>query len=240
VTEEPPKPADEPPPPKEPEAPTAQTNVDLVKLQETVNSLAQREGKVFGALGSMKQSIEALKNPQRTSVASTNVTAAALKRLSQEFPQLAEVLAADLNEVLQSGQPANPPSTEHAPPEPPTPSPEPATDGPDPVTRQAETRVVDGLHPGWREKVRSTEFHGWLASLPEQDRTKFLTSWKAEEVVETFRSFDAWKSERANSKQTRQQRLEAAVAPRGNPQKAPAQSEDDAFEEGFRSVRGRT
>lgn len=238
VTEEPPPPADEPPPP-EPEVPPAPPPVDIAKLQATVQALEQREGKVFGALGAMKQAIESLKSPQRTA-ASTKVTAATLKRLSQEFPQLAEYLAEDLNEVLQGGLPPAPPSTEPAPPAAPVPAPAPAPSGPDPITRQAETRVVDGLHPGWREKVRSTEFQGWLATQPEEERTKFLTSWQAEEVIGTLQAFDGWKAESAKTKQSRQQRLEAAVAPRGNPQQAPAQTEDDAFEEGFRSVRGRT
>jgi hypothetical protein len=240
VTEEPPPPAAEPPPP-EPEASPAPPPVDLAKLQATVQALEQREGKVFGALGAMKQAIDALKSPQRTA-ASTKVTAAALKRLSQEFPQLAEYLAEDLNEVLQGGQPATPPSTEPAPATaaPATPAPPPVTDGPDPVTRQAEMRVVDGLHPGWKDKVRSTEFQGWLATKPEAEQTKFLTSWSADDVIGTLKAFDDWTAEAARAKQSKQQRLEAAVAPRGNPQQAPAQTEDDAFEEGFRSVRGRT
>lgn len=238
VTEEPPPPAEEPPPP-EPETPPAPSPADIAKLQATVQALEQREGKVFGALGAMKQAIESLKNPQRTA-AGTKVTAAALKRLSKEFPELAEYLAEDLNEVLQGGQPANPPSTEPAPTAAPVPSPAPAATGPDPVTRQAETRVVDGLQPGWRQTVRSTEFQGWLATKPQQEQTKFLTSWSADDVIGTLKEFDGWRAEVARSKQTKQQRLEAAVAPRGNPQQAPAQTEDDAFEEGFRSVRGRT
>ena len=75
---------------------------DLFAKAQEVDRLKEREAKVFGTLGSLKQTLDNLRQQQPQATA--KVTKESLKRLSAEFPEMAEMLADDLSGLsVQSG-----------------------------------------------------------------------------------------------------------------------------------------
>lgn len=225
-----PEPEPEPAPPAEPEFTTAQ----IKELVEKVSAMQQRESKVFGTIGALKQQLDQFKAQPQPSQAAIKLTAEKLKRLSAEFPEMAAMLSEDLNEAL-AGAPAAP-----------------ALD-PQQLQQQVQ-QIIDGRltetsrtyemkllslqHRDWQQVVQSPEFKTWKESLPEKDRTELDNSWEASFIGEKLTEFKDWKNKTVQTTQNRKARLEAAITPRGNPQSPPAPSAEDAFVSGFKQARG--
>lgn len=89
-------------------------------------------------------------------------------------------------------------------------------------------------HEDWREIAESDDYRAWKESLSPAKRKIADESWSVQAVAAVL---DEYKASRApKPTQNRQERLEAAVTPRGK-QTTPAQTNEDAFAAGFQSVR---
>lgn len=222
------EPQPEPEPPKLIAGFTEDQVKDLLAKAAEVDKLKEREAKVFGTLGSLKQSIDAIRSqpqaPQGSQAVKLN---GALKRLSAEFPEMAAMLSEDLNEALQGsgGAPGGMDSQalndrlEHA-------------------GKTMELKMLSMAHRNWQRDVMTPEFEQWKGTLPPDELQIVKDSWDAVAVSAALDKFKEWKSAATQAKQSRQSRLEAAITPRGNKQPTPVMSEDDAFLAGFKSVRG--
>lgn len=227
-----PTPAAEPTPPaaQAPEAPAKEepqppklAQITEEQFSELMAKVSQFEdGKrqidtLAGHIGGVKQVVESLKQQRKS------LSAGQLKRVAAGFPELAEALQSDLSEM----------------------------GGVDPVdidkrvesiveSRVAakaiefETKLLRFYHRDWDQVVVSNDFLAWKNQLPEAERTKLdnsndgqyiadkLTEFKAAKAAQDKAAADA--AAKAKSSNSRQQRLEAAVPPRGTGAHAPSRS----------------
>lgn len=222
----------EPEPVPEPKLIAGYTEDEVKKAFATIAALEQRESKVFGSLGSMKQALDALKSaPQPSAPQPMNISVDRLKRMSAEFPEIANLLAQDLSEVMTSGASANPQQIEQI-------VEQRLKTSLDKSSQAYEARFLTVQHPDWRAIVKADDFVGWKEGLSPDEKAELDNSWDAELIGSRISQFKEWKSKTVQSKQTNQRRLEAAITPRGNSQPTPTASADDAFVQGFRKVRG--
>lgn len=222
------EPQPEPEPPKLIAGFTEDQVKDLLAKAAEVDKLKEREAKVFGTLGSLKQSIDAIRSqpqaPQGKQVVKLNGT---LKRLSAEFPEMAAMLSEDLNEALQGSGGASGGLDKQA-----------MNERFEHAGKTMELKMLSMAHRNWQRDVMTPEFEQWKGTLPPDELQIVKDSWDAVAVSAALDKFKEWKSTATQAKQNRQSRLEAAITPRGNKQPTPVMSENDAFLAGFKSVRG--
>lgn len=215
------------------------SEVDSLKeeLVDTRNRFHGRFGEVNAKLN------ELLKQQQAVTPAGAKFTADKFKRLSQEYPEIAEAIAGDLSDNFSAG------------------AGESAIDI-DAKLNQAvsyavnaseqkmiareqdkETLRMNKYRKTWREDMGTSDFTLFKSQLPQQERQTFDASWDADEINDTFKKYDAWK-EQSVKKSTAQQeqqaakktRLEQAIQPRGQSTDH-SPSDADAFEAGFNARR---
>ncbi len=200
----------------EPPAQPKYAQITEEQLNDLMTKVSQiDEGKrqidtLSGHIGGMKQVVESLKQQRKS------LSAGQLKRVAAEFPELAEALQGDLSEL--------------------------AGPGVDPVeidkrvesvvearvsakAIEFETKLLRFYHRDWDKVVVSNDFLTWKNQLPEAERTKLDTSNDGEYIADKLTEFKAAKAAKdkadveaaakAKSSDKRQQRLEAAVPPRG-------------------------
>ena len=102
-----------------------------------------------------------------------------------------------------------------------------------------ETKLLTMAHKTWREDVQTPEFAQWKGTLPPDELQVAESSWDALSVSEVLTKFKQWQKDATQSKQTRQARLEAAVAPKSNrAMPTGGATDEDAFVAGFKRARG--
>lgn len=200
---------------------------DLLSKFQEVDRLKEREAKVFGTLGSLKQAIDAMRNQQPTATA--NFSKDRFKRLSAEFPEMAEMLAEDLSGIALPQQQAGLDISAVQ---------EVINERIEVVKRDQETKLLGMVHKDWRQVVQEPDFQVWKGSLAPEAQDVLDNGWDAELIAEGLTAFKEWKTKAAQQKVSKQTRLEAAVAPKTTARTAPIQTDDDAFSAGFNSVRG--
>jgi len=197
----------------------------LFEKAQEVDRLKEREAKIFGTLGSLKQAIEA-RREQPTATA--KFTKESLKRLYAEYPEMAEMLSQDLSEISIPQSAFDPTAVESI-----------VSKQVDQVGKTYETKLLTVMHPDWRNVVQTPEFDGWKETLAPKDREVLENGWDAISIGERITAFKEWKSKAAQKTVSNQRRLEAAVTPRTTARSAPVMTEDDAFLQGFNSARGK-
>lgn len=203
----------------------------LLAKVSSIDELSAQVRKAFGKYGELNQAIQALQ--QRPGGGGMKLTSGQLKRLSGEYPELAELLASDLSEALATGGGEAPQvdfSSELA-------------KAVRPIEQKFEQRLVKRDHPDCEQIFQSKDFRLWMeVALSPEDRVQLSASWDADYISGKLTEYKAWKAEADAQTETqreqKQKRLEQAVAPTGARTGGPKiQSEDDAFAEGFNNVR---
>lgn len=236
----------------------------LARVPEVERRLEAQMQKVTGKLGEFNRTLQSLQQMQASGrpaeqAAARKIAGDMLKRTRQAYPDLADAIANDLNEIFatsasdggQSGQDATKAQQQGAQ----------NVQGPTPeqiaqftqariadavghVTRQQELKLLAMRHPDFQQVAASADFRLWAESLPAEDRAQVFTSEDALYVAEKLDAFKAFRSQQAAQadakKASAQKRLAQAVAPTsGNPgHAAPIQTEEDAFLAGFAGARG--
>lgn len=217
------------------------SEVDSLKeeLIDTRNRIHGRFGEVTAKLN------ELLKQQQTVTPAGAKFTADKFKRLSQEYPEIAEAMASDLSETFATG------STESA------------ADIDTKLNQvvnfmrseyeqklvahiqESETRRMNKYRPKWKEDLSTPDFTLFKSQLPQEERQSFEASWDADEIHGVFKKYDEWKdksAKKATDMQTQQaaktKRLEQAIQPRGQSTDH-SPSDEAALEAGFNAVRGK-
>lgn len=224
---------EEPQPEPEPQTVTltAEELADLKAKAAEIDKLKEREQRIYGTLGSLKQSIDQLRNQPRPSATAVQLTKEKFAKLGQMFPEMAELLAEDLNGVLTGAgaTPVDPAQFEQV-----VESKlnERLQQSQQAMQQQFEAKVLTVMHPDWRQVVPSEEFQKWKQSLPEETKAELDNSWDAEFIGSKLTEFKDWKSKATQGQQAKQRRLEAAITPKGGAQ-APVPTVEDAFIQGF-------
>lgn len=217
---EPPKPEPEP----EVKLIAGYTEDQIKEAFATIDSLKQRESKVFGSLGSMKQTLDSIRTQQQAPA--VKVTPDSFKRLSKEFPEIAQMLAEDLGESFSGSAPVFDDTK--------------IDERIQTSNKAIESKLLTIQHRDWKTVTQSDDFRGWKDSLPPATKAELESSWDAEFLGEKISEFKEWKAKASQSKQVNRQRLEAAIPPKsGNASGKPALSETDAFAAAFNKARGR-
>lgn len=229
--DEPSKPASDLAPAQEPQLIAGFTEEqirDAIAKAAEIDKLREQLPRVFGTLGSMKQSLDQLRNQPRAS-AQVQISKDKFARLSKEFPEMAELIAQDLSEALGSvsGPSVDPQEIRSE-----------LEKVKTELKQESEAKLLTVMHKDWRDVVKSQDFAQWTQTLPEEDRNELGNSWDATFIGDKLTEFKAWKDKTVASQQVKQKRLEAAITPKGGAAMSSTQTEMDAFLSGFKAVRG--
>lgn len=208
--------------------------VKASQFDDLKTELHRTRDQLNGKFGEINRNIQQLQQPAQRSQEQTptgvpagaRFTADQFKRVAQEYgPEVAEAFAADLNEAMSvtPGQPVDidaklaPMLTT--------------------VEQTVEEKLLDMRRSDWRTVISTDDFALFKSQqLTPEERTEFDTSWSSAHIAGVIAKFDAWK-DTLSKRTTKNQRLEQAVQPRGT-QTDHTPSDADAFEAGFRAVRG--
>lgn len=192
--------------------------------------------KVYGRLGALQDQLQTLLKPREVEGKPATLTAPELKRMKAEYPELAKELEGDLTDLLQTLAAG--------------------AKGPDPanlselieagvqrrLAERADAEVTDE-HPTWKAdmwvdgklgEARTPDYTAWLATMPEADRYRFENSNNPMYVTRRIGEFYTWRQARTQAQTEKQDRLKAAITPRGVPRAGPStQSDREAAEAGF-------
>ncbi|MFM9922744.1 hypothetical protein VLK31_07120 [Variovorax sp. H27-G14] len=194
------------------------TEAEVRTLLGRVPELEQSLRKVNGKLGEYGSVIQEM----RRAPAQPALTPERIQEIEAANPDL----AAYVNARMPTSQD---PASGEAPQHQPLPSQQP----------DLQAELMDHFNEGWREKIGSQDFQLWLAAQPDDVRTTFNSTEKAKELSAVISKFDAWGTAKQTQQAKSSARLQNSLTPTGTPGKAKtALSDNDAFEAGFKSVRG--
>ncbi len=240
---EPEAPAPEEAPKEEPveeSIPLTKTEVQsLISRLDELDKLRSSQDKAFGHIGALKETIEKLRTAQATGEPA-EITDEDMKEIAEDFPEFGGKLKGVLQKISGKfrggGQQA---ATTFDP----TPMREEFASQLTERDQKYEKRILRAYHKDWQTVVHSDGFKLWMETQPEDYRTKVGSSWDAEEIadaIDTFKEHNVKKAASADLKKKKNQRLEAAVTPAGvRSPDTTSLSDDDAFINGFKAVRGR-
>lgn len=160
----------------------------------------------------------------------------ALNKLREEYPDVAELLEADLSQSI--GKPGPSPDFQEA-------LDHKLRESLSTMERNFEARLLAIKHPdyatlfdGENQRWRDIEAKEWLETVADEDtRKSFLTSWDAAWLSAKLDEFKEWKKKKYASKQSSNKRLERAAVPQTTNARAPGPSDYDEFVAGFKSAR---
>lgn len=201
-------------------------NQELAKVRDTA----------AGRIGEMNQRMQQMLSQQSSSGSSgVKLTKENLKRLSGEYPEIAEMLAEDLSESLKMNGGVNfdPSIIDQR-------VNERVAQERDAMMKDMEKFKLSMLHSDWEDVTRDEKFRTWLGGQPLEYQDKIGSSWDAKEIAGALTAFKEQTNRVQQQAQQKQKRLEAAVPTTKATQTAPAPDLNDAFASGFKSVRGKT
>lgn len=205
----------------------------LAKAQRVDELEAQIKGnqdKVFGKFGEIQRLINEMKAaPAGQQI---KITGEKLKRLSKEFPEMAEMLAEDLGELsMTPAQSTFDPSEIR----------QEFTRKQEESARDYEQKLLTIKHPEWKDTTKSEDFALWKGTLPANVKEQLENSWDSTFISQSLTAFSGWQSKSVKStKERNDKRLAAAVTPSGTPNAGPTVIPDNAgLNAGFNKVRGK-
>jgi hypothetical protein len=251
--ETPAAPKEEPKPELTPETPAAKmlagkTEAEIQELLDKVPGLEQRLvseiQKVYGKFGEIQRLLQSVKPGQ----AAPKLKKGALKRITAEYPEIAQMLEEDLLSPEAWETP-----TAEAPRSEPTPTPTP-TATPDEIeariNQHVEARLLSFQHPDWKTLSKEKEFDEFLKALPgktvpvqmnngvvvnyPETAKQYIESDDAQVTSECFTKYKSWKAARQQKTTQNKERLEGALTPKGGSAVPEATLDDEAaFIAGF-------
>lgn len=204
---------------------SAKFNQELAKVRDTA----------AGRIGEMQQRMQQMLSQQSSSGGSgLNLTKDNLKRLSGEYPEIAEMLAEDLSESLKLGGQSFDPSIIDQRVE------ERVSREREEMKKDMEKFKLSMIHSDWEDVVQDDKFRTWLGGQPLEFQDRINASWDSREIAGALSAYKEQTQKVQQQAQQKQKRLEAAVPTTKATHTAPAPDLNDAFASGFNSVRGKT
>ena len=200
------------------------------KVDALEQELISTRDRLFGRYGEVQRTLQEMKQAQAPSNGGAKLPAINLKRLSAEYPEIAEILAEDLSSAFPASTATEAPSID---------------DVMNAVDKRIELRAMNAMRKDWRDVIKTDDFTLFKSQLPVAEQEQFEDSWDANYINDVITKYDAWKEgatkqASASTQKTteKQNRLERAIQPRGTTTTNRSLSEEDEFEAGFKSVRG--
>ena len=212
--------------------------------------------KVYGKVGEINQILQTIKSGK------PGLRIKGLKKLEQEYPDVAKLLMEDLAEADAS--PETPAAPGDQPPASPTAISQEEIDArinqaveatEARISSKYEAKLLTTMHPDWQTLTKEKEFDTFLKSLPGKQVPVTMADGrvlnfpeKAKEYIESndalvtakcFTEYKGWKAAQQQSRTQKQERLEDAITPTGGTPPRPATLDDEAaFLDGFNSAGG--
>lgn len=227
--------------PPEPPQPTVEEK--LTALQQRIADLDGTPAsvrKIYGELGSIKQTLKELREAKPATPAEPATPApdlaavlAEVDRVAEEFPDLAGPLA---NAIKALGAQRAAPAAVAA---------EPVQLSDEEFNRRYELRrqaeAQEALaedHPDWETIHTTPEYKDWLNTLDAGYRNRFTTTWNPAVVSKGLTEFKTWRAAAQAAKTEKEDRLKAAITPAGEGVPTPSQLPDAAgISVGYNKVR---
>lgn len=176
-------------------------------LSQVTQRLRNAEGHIGGLGSQLKQQLQAAQQvsakggdaPTATEIRDAQRNPEAMARLKADYPEFADAMESALNERLSSleqrlarqQQPQQQPGV-----------------SPAEISRLRSEMTVEVRHPGWQDRVRTTEFMGWLQRQPRE--VQMLAA--SESPQDAIRLLDLHDEVMKTSTSQRTQRLSSAAA----------------------------
>lgn len=188
---------------------------DLAKTRDTLH------GKIGELNRTMQEKLKA--TPQGAAVGKLGKDA--LKNVGELNAQLAEALGKDLGALqapdVDLDEKLNPRLSELE----------------QKLLMQIEQRALLRQHKDFYEQIKTPEFQIWSAQQSTEDQQEFNKSIDSDYLAGKMSAFKTWRAS-LDKKQEKQRRLEQAVKPTGTQVADGAVTDEQAFEQGFKGVRG--
>lgn len=160
----------------------------------------------------------------------------ALNKLREEYPDVAELLEADLSQSI--GRPGPSPDMQEA-------LDQRLRESMSAMERNFEARILAIKHPdygtlfdGQNQRWLDLDAKEWLESVADEEtKANFFNSWDASWLSTKLDAFKDWKKQKYASRQSSNKRLERAAVPQTTNARAPGPSENDEFVAGFKAAR---
>lgn len=207
-------------PAEEEPTPEAQAAEDQKHLKALLDSLPALDEKtklsetqirqLNGKIGEINRIVQELRANTAAPAQPMKLSKEKFKRLSVDFPEIAEMLAEDLSEL---SMPAAAPQT--AAPQAETIQLQPIIDAEvAKVEQKLEAKLLTFMHRDWREVVKSDGFQAWVKTLPETEQTELANSWDAEYIGGKLTAYKALTQQQKQEREKRNERLARGVMPR--------------------------
>lgn len=202
-----------------------------------LDQLAARLRNVEGHVGGINSQIKQLASkpvPQAPAASDTpqGMSGEKWQRLQDEFPEIADALAEQLQRMPQAGQ-GNGLSLEQV------------EQRIEQARREVQLDLIEERHPSWQQELQTEHGQRWLQTLTPEEVHAFRFSERAVEVngyLDRFKQFREQQHAATRVQSQRDLRARNAVTPTGGAKAGGARrnepTEDDAFAAGFASVRG--
>lgn len=201
----------------------------LPKIEEVETMTTQELRKVYGKFGEVNQALKELQaSMQNSNKPSLNLSEAKFKRLSEEYPELAELLSEDLKDIGVASSPQTQLDQNVID--------ERVATVKEDLARQMQHNLLLLQHKDYPKVVASDDFKVWAQTLPEEDQQELNNSWDAMYLGEKLSSYKDWLNKKNSGTTQRRERLERALIPQGK-QAAPtpsAMTEEDGFALAFK------
>lgn len=204
--------------------------LDGVAQIDTIKAaLEDRFGKVFGTMGGLQRTLKQIQDatPSGQAVELSNED---LKELAEDFPELTGKMLTGLNRAMSKLKGTGP-----------------AAVNPDQISTLVNQRVqevreasamevMDLVHEGWRDTVKSPEYVSWLGTQPADYQDKINNSWSPTEVRQSIKAFEQSRTTKpkAPAAPAAGDRFADAVVPRSAGGHSAVRTDDDEFLAGFR------
>jgi hypothetical protein len=199
--------------------------------------------KLNGRIGDLNSQLHASLKAKEEAGKPATLTPLEMKRMKEQYPELAEDLTADIADALATLSPksADPKEIETL------------------VTQRVQREMailreaaVTDRHETWKtdlwvggnlgaERVRTPEYAAWVKTLPEAEAQAFENSDNPSFVNRKLDQFYDWKGKAAKAKTDQEERLKANLTPRGVPRAGQQTISDEeaarkGFDEGFQNA----
>jgi hypothetical protein len=212
----------------------SQLRQKLASIDQIQAKYEQDISKVFGKFGEINRHLQQA-GPGRLNKLS-------LKKLREEYPDVAELLESDLSESIGGPGPGFDPSDldqrlqTHS---------QTMASEIQRIQDRFEARLLAFKHPdfntlfdGENNRWKDLEAKEWLETVADEEtKRNFLTSRDANWLSDKLDKFKEWKKQKYAAKTSSNKRLERAVGPSTTNAKAPGPSDYDEFVAGFKSAR---
>jgi hypothetical protein len=206
----------------------------LPKIEEGEQMTAAEIRKLHGKFGEINRALQELQK-NGTGKPALNLATAKFKRLQENFPELAEMLAEDLNESAELGSSGAPDVQALV---------DEKVQG---IRTELETKMEQKMqmsllkiqHRDCFDIYQSDDFKVWKQTLPAEEQQKIEDSWDAEYLGQKLTEFKSWRDNKSQGSEKRRSRLERAITPKGvsTAAKPGAMTEEDGFNAAFKTKR---